>query len=166
MFAAKRPPQRRSNSSKIFFVRRNNLCGKVSFEENTPSGGSHGKEGGGRGGSNHQGAANVQAGNTKEARGHIGPRSGRPTKQTTHSAKAQGTWGRKPEKARDNWDAQKKRKKNPGQRGSDENCETQRGGGGGSNHQGAANGQAGKTKEARAHSEPRSGRPPKPCKCG
>ena len=42
MFAAKRPPQRRSDRSKIFFVRRNNLRSKVSFEENTPSGGSHG----------------------------------------------------------------------------------------------------------------------------
>ena len=42
MFAAKRPQQRRSNSSKLFFVRRNNLRSKVSFEENTPSGGSHG----------------------------------------------------------------------------------------------------------------------------
>ena len=42
MFAAKRPQQRRSNSSELFFVRRNNLRSKVSFEENTPSGGSHG----------------------------------------------------------------------------------------------------------------------------
>ena len=42
MFAAKRPPQRRSNSSKRFFVRRNILRSKVSFEENTPSGGSRG----------------------------------------------------------------------------------------------------------------------------
>ena len=42
MFAAKQPPKRRSNSSKIFFVRRNNLISKVSFEENTPGVGSHG----------------------------------------------------------------------------------------------------------------------------
>ena len=42
MFAAEQPPQRRSNSSKIFFVRRNNLRSKVLFEESTPSGGSHG----------------------------------------------------------------------------------------------------------------------------
>ena len=44
MFAAKQPQQRRSNSSKLFFVRRNNLRSKVSFEENTPSGGSHGTQ--------------------------------------------------------------------------------------------------------------------------
>ena len=43
MFATKRPPQRRPNSSKIFFIGRKNLRSKVSFEENTPSGGSHGK---------------------------------------------------------------------------------------------------------------------------
>ena len=43
MFAAKRPPQRRSNSSKFFSVQRSNLRSNVSFEENTPSGGSHGQ---------------------------------------------------------------------------------------------------------------------------
>ena len=44
MFAAKGPPQRRSNSSKLFFFRRNNLSSKVSFEENTSSGGSRGPQ--------------------------------------------------------------------------------------------------------------------------
>ena len=44
MFAAKQPPQTRLNSSKLLFFRRNNHRSKVSFEENTPSGGSHGIE--------------------------------------------------------------------------------------------------------------------------
>ena len=61
----------------------------------------------GRGGSNHQAAANGQAGNTKAARAHAEPRSGGPTKQTRHSANAQGTRGRKPEMARDNGGAQR-----------------------------------------------------------
>ena len=42
---------------------------------------------------------------------HAEPRSGRPTKQTPHSAKAEGTRGRKPEKARDNGGAQLTRQK-------------------------------------------------------
>ena len=67
----------------------------------------HKRGGGGLwGGCNHQGAANSQAGNTKAARAHAEPRRGGPTKQTTHSTKAQGTRGRKPEKARDNGGAQ------------------------------------------------------------
>ena len=70
---------------------------------------------GGEGGSNHLGAAHGQAANTKEARAHSEPRSGRPTKRTTHSVKSLGTPGRKPEKARDsggrdNGDKQRKRK--------------------------------------------------------
>ena len=55
----------------------------------------------GGGGSNHQG-------NTNEAREHGEPRTGRPTKQTAHSAKAQGTRSRKPEKAKDNGGRTKK----------------------------------------------------------
>ena len=54
------------------------------------------------GGSNHQGAANGQAGNTNEARVQGETRSGKPTKQTTHSDKTCGIRGRKPEKAGDN----------------------------------------------------------------
>ena len=74
------------------------------------------------GGSNHQGAANGQAENTKAAREHEEPRSGIPTKQTTHSAKAQGTRGRKPEKPRDNGGAkEKKGKKNQQGEGGKEN---------------------------------------------
>ena len=72
------------------------------------------KAGGGGGGSSHQGAANSQAGSTKEATAHREPRSGRPTKQTTHSAEAQGTRFRKPEKARDNGRTQRRRKKKGG----------------------------------------------------
>ena len=65
-----------------------------------------------RGGvSNHKGGANGQAGNTKAARAHGGPGSGRPTKQTTHSAKAPGIRGRKPKKARDNGGAKKNKDK-------------------------------------------------------
>ena len=52
-----------------------------------------------------------EAGHTNEARAHGEPRSGRPTKQTTHSAKAQGTRGRKPEKASDKGGAQRTGKK-------------------------------------------------------
>ena len=63
---------------------------------------------GGGGGSNHQGAAHDPAENIKAAGAHEEPRSGRPTKQTTHSAKAQGTWGPKSEKARDNGGAKEK----------------------------------------------------------
>ena len=63
-------------------------------------------------------AANDQAGNRKVARAHGEPRSKSPTRQTTHSAKAPGTRGRKSEKARDNGDAQRKwGKKNTGQGG-------------------------------------------------
>ena len=47
-------------------------------------------------------------GNTKKARAHGEPRSARPTKQTTQSAKGQGTRGRKPKKARDKGGARKK----------------------------------------------------------
>ena len=85
-----------------------------------------------------------------------------PTKATTHSAKAQGTRGRKPEKARDNGGAQRKRgiKKNGAPSGSNEIRTTGKGLGV-SNHQEAANGEAGNTNEARAHGEPRSRRPAK-----
>ena len=73
------------------------------------------------GGGNHQAAANGQAGSTKEAKAPGEPRSARPTKQTTHSAKAQGTRGRKPKKARDKGGARKtgtgKRKKKEANRG-------------------------------------------------
>ena len=191
------------------------------------------------GGGKHHEAANGQAGNTKEARAHGEPRSGRPTKQT-HSAKAQGTRGREPEKARDNGGAKGKKKaehkaaarktaahergggggaatteeqltarekpqkrgertasrgaggqqnkqhtaprprapgvrnqrkpkttqgrnekKNQAQRGSKKYSDTQQGGGGGRNHQGAADGKGRTTKETRAHREPESGRPTK-----
>ena len=65
----------------------------------------------GGGGSHHQEAANGKAGHTKEARAHGEAGSGRPTKQTKHSAKAQGIQGRKPEKAGVNGGAQKKKQK-------------------------------------------------------
>ena len=70
---------------------------------------------GGGGGSNHQGAASGPARTTKEARVQEEPRSWRPTKQKAHDAKAQGTWGRKPEKVRDNGGA--RGKKNTSQAG-------------------------------------------------
>ena len=76
-------------------------------------------KGGDWGGGNHQATTNSQAGNTKGARAHGGPRSARPTRQTTHSAKAQGTRGRKPKKAEDKGGARKtateKKKKGPRQ---------------------------------------------------
>ena len=68
------------------------------------------RKGGGGGGSNHQGAANGRVGNTNEAREHGERRSGRPTTQAAHSAKAQGTRGWKPERARDKGGAQKEKK--------------------------------------------------------
>ena len=84
----------------------------------------------GEGGSNYQVAANGQAGATKEARAHGEPRSRRPTKQTAHSAKAQGTWGWKAEKARDNRGVQRERRKKGAQIGSEKDSETQKSGGG------------------------------------
>ena len=60
-------------------------------------------------------------GNMKEARAHGEPRSAKPTKQTAHSAKAQGTRGRKPKKATDKGGARititEKRKKGGGEEG-------------------------------------------------
>ena len=132
-----------------------------------PSGSDENRETQKRGvGSNYQGAANGQAKHTNEARAHGDPGSGRPRKQTKHSAKAQGTRGWKPEKAKDNGGAHRKRKKKKGHReAATKNARHKRGGGGrGSNHQGAANGQAGDTKEARAHGEPRGGRQKKDTK--
>ena len=55
-------------------------------------------------------------GNTKKMRPHREPRSARPTEQTTQSAKAQGTRGRKPKKARDKGGARKKKKKRNGKK--------------------------------------------------
>ena len=66
---------------------------------------------GGGGGNNHNRAAHGQRGTTKKARAHREPRRGRPTKQTGHSAKAQGTRGRKPDKGRDNGGARRREKK-------------------------------------------------------
>ena len=115
---------------------------------------------GGGGGSNHRRAAKGQTGTTKEATAHEEPRSGRPTKKTAHSAKAQGTRGPKTSES-GGQRARATRKKKGAQSGSEKNNDTQKRGGGGSNHQRAANGEAGNTKEGRAHEEPRSGRPTK-----
>ena len=71
------------------------------------SGGKEDRETQKGGGGNHQATTNSQAGNTKGARAHGGPRSARPTRQTTHSAKAQGSRGRKPKKAGDKGGARK-----------------------------------------------------------
>ena len=65
-------------------------------------------KGGGRGAATTNEQPTAGQGNTKEARAHSEPRSGRPTKQTTHSAKAQGTRGRELEKARDTGAHEKK----------------------------------------------------------
>ena len=67
------------------------------------------QKGGAGGGSNRRGATTSQAESTQEGQAHGEPRGGRPTKQTTHSAGAQGTRGRKPEKAGDNGGAQGKK---------------------------------------------------------
>ena len=120
------------------------------------------------GGSIHQGATNGQAGNTKEARACSEQRSGRPPKQTTHSAKTQGTRGGKPEKARDSGggdrgahnEREEKKRKKGAPSGDDKKSETERVGGGRNRH-GAANGEAGNTNKARAHREQRSRRPKK-----
>ena len=74
----------------------------------------------GRGG-NHQATPNSQAGNTKGARARGLPRSARQTGQTTHSAKAQGTLGRKPRRqetkgARDNGNKKEKKDQDGGNR--------------------------------------------------
>ena len=58
------------------------------------------------------------------------PRSGRPTKQKTHSAEAQGNRGRKPEKARDNGGAQRKKKKKEHRAAATKTARHKRGGGG------------------------------------
>ena len=115
----------------------------------------------GGGGSNHEGAANGQVGNTNETRAHREPSRGTPTKQTTHSAKARGILGRKPEKAGDNGGAPRRKTKNMAPGGDGEKHDTQTGKGGveGGHHQAAANGRAEDTSEARAPGEPRSERP-------
>ena len=71
-------------------------------------------EEGGGGGGNHQGAANGPAEDTNEARAHGEPRSVRSKMQTTHSAEAQGTRGRKPKKARENRGAEGRKKEKKG----------------------------------------------------
>ena len=77
---------------------------------------------------------------------HTAPRPGHPGPETRESQKQRGRATRKKEKRSTKRQREKQR-------------DTK--GGGGSNHQGAANGQAGTTKKARAHREPRSGGPTK-----
>ena len=87
-------------------------------------------------------------------RTHGERRSGRPTEQTKRSAEAQGTRGRKPEKAGDNGGAQRKKKKK-------RSTEWQGGGQklpGSNQHPGET-----QVKEG-AHGEPRSRRPTKQIK--
>ena len=98
-----------------------------------------------RGGTHKQGESARRAENRKAHKGK------------TNSAKAQGTRGRTPAKARDNGGARKKR----APKGSDENREARKGGRGGSSHQGATNDRAVNTNEAREQGEPRGGRPKK-----
>ena len=84
-------------------------------------------------------------------------------KQHNTQQKSRGQWGRTEEEEEKKKEKRKKNTKSPSR--SDENRETQRGrGGGGRNQRRAANGQAGDTKEARAHGEPGSKRPGKTTK--
>ena len=104
----------------------------------------------GRVGSNHQGAANGWAGHTNEARAHGQPSKtnatqrqgpGHPGAETRESQRQQG---RRQEE---------KKKQTRHEAAATKTARHKRGGGGG-----AAKRQAGSTKQARAHGEPRSGR--------
>ena len=66
--------------------------------------------GGGRGAPSTKERPTAKQKKKKKTRGHEEPRGGRKKKNAKHSAKAQGTRGRKPEKARDNGGAEKEKK--------------------------------------------------------
>ena len=111
------------------------------------------------GGSNHQGAADAQAGDTNEARAHGEPGSGRPRKTNKTQRQGQGHPGPETRESRRRRGRTKEEKKNEGterERGKTRDTEGEAGGGD-SNHQRTINGQPGHRKQARAHQEPEGG---------